>query len=115
MVAACYAGDLALFGRAIDDRIAEPARGALIPGFVEAKRAALDAGALGASISGAGPTAFAIVGPETGAHRVADAMREAYARHGVACNTIVTTIDEQGTIVHAIRERVDERFPTIGS
>ena len=54
MVAACFMGDLALFGRSIDDRIAEPARGTLIPGFAEAKRAAIDAGALGASISGAG-------------------------------------------------------------
>lgn len=115
MVAACYADDLALFGRAIDDRIAEPARGALIPGFAEAKRAALDAGALGASISGAGPTAFAIVGPRTDADRVATAMSDAYARHGVACNTIVTTIDEQGTIVNELRERVDEGLPTTGS
>ena len=43
----------------LDDRIAEPARASLMPGFVDAKRAALEAGALGASISGAGPTAFA--------------------------------------------------------
>lgn len=58
MVAACYADDLSLFGRALDDRIAEPARAPLLPGFTDAKRAALGAGALGASISGAGPTAF---------------------------------------------------------
>ncbi len=39
MVAALYAGDLALLGRALDDRIAEPARAPLIPGFTAAKRA----------------------------------------------------------------------------
>lgn len=110
MVAACFTGDLALFGRAIDDRIAEPARGALIPGFAEAKRAALDAGALGASISGAGPTAFAVVGDAEAAGRVATAMCDAYARHGVACNTIVTRIDEEGTIVSALPEQADERL-----
>ena len=55
------AGDYALLGRAIDDRIAEPARAALLPGFREAKQAALAAGALGSSISGGGPTAFALV------------------------------------------------------
>jgi len=115
MVAACFMGDLALFGRAIDDRIAEPARGALIPGFVEAKRAALDTGALGASISGAGPTAFAIVDTDETAVRVAAAMCDAYARHGVACNTIVTTIDEQGTIVSPLLERDDERLTPAGS
>src|SRR5205085_2769293 len=56
MVAACFTNDVALFGRAIDDQIAEPARAALLPGFTEAKQAALAAGALGCSISGAGPT-----------------------------------------------------------
>ena len=99
LVAACFTDDLALFGRAIDDRIAEPARAALIPGFVEAKIAALAAGALGASISGAGPTAFAIVDEQERAVHVAAAMRAAYARHGVNCTTTVTEIDLQGTIV----------------
>ena len=55
MVAALARGDFALLGRAIDDRIAEPARAPLLPGFVEAKAAALAAGALGRSISGADP------------------------------------------------------------
>lgn len=99
MVAACYTNDIALFGRAIDDRIAEPARAALIPGFSDAKRAAMDAGALGASISGAGPTMFAVVGdPETGA-RVASAMCDAYAKLDIACSTTVTTVDMDGTLV----------------
>jgi len=52
IVAALASGDLALLGRAIDDRIAEPARAPLIPGFREVKAAALTAGALGASIYG---------------------------------------------------------------
>lgn len=96
MVAACYTGDVALFGRAIDDRIAEPARGALMPGFASAKRAALDAGAFGASISGAGPTIFAVVDRDTTAADVAAAMRAAYEGHGVACTTRVTRVDERG-------------------
>jgi homoserine kinase len=102
MVAACYADDLALFGRALDDRIAEPARAPLMPGFAAAKAAAIEAGALGASISGAGPTAFAIVGDAQSGQRVADAMRGAYARHGVGCATRVTAVDLQGTVVRAI-------------
>ena len=79
IVAACFGNDLALLGRAIDDRIAEPARAPLLPGFVEAKRVAMEAGALGASISGAGPTAFAFVAGDAAGERVAAAMREAYA------------------------------------
>ena len=102
MVAACFTDDLALFGRAIDDRIAEPPRALLIPGFLDAKAAAIDAGALGVSISGAGPTAFAIADTAECAAAVAEAMRGAYARHGIECTTTVTGIDRQGTIVSAL-------------
>jgi homoserine kinase len=99
IVAACYTSDLALLGRAIDDRIAEPARAPLLPGFIAAKNAAMTAGALGASISGAGPTAFALVdGNATGA-LVASAMRDAYASAGVECVTRVTEVDPNGAVV----------------
>ena len=99
IVAACYTGDLRLLGRAMDDRIAEPARASLLPGFVEAKRAALEAGALGASISGAGPTMFALAPDDAAAGRVAAAIREAYAGRGVSCAVRVTEVDRQGAIV----------------
>ena len=99
IVAACYSNDLALLGRAIDDRIAEPARAPLLPGFVEAKRAAMTAGALGASISGAGPTAFALVDGDAAGERVAAAMREAYASVGIECSARVTQVDPNGAVV----------------
>jgi homoserine kinase len=102
MVTACHTNDLALLGRALDDRIAEPARAPLLPGFADAKCAALAAGALGASISGAGPTAFAVVGDARVAERVAAAMHAAYARHGVACTTRVTEVDLEGATVRSI-------------
>lgn len=99
IVAACYANDLALLGRAIDDRIAEPARAPLLPGFIAAKEAAMTAGALGASISGAGPTSFALVAGDDAAERVAAAMREAYARAGIECSARVTHVDPNGAVV----------------
>jgi homoserine kinase len=99
MVAALYAGDLPLLGRALHDQIAEPPRSRLIPGFDAAKRAALEAGALGASISGAGPTAFALCDSDVGAQRVAHGMRAAYEREGVAAQVRVARIDLQGTRV----------------
>jgi homoserine kinase len=99
IVAACHTGDLALLGRAIDDRIAEPARAPLMPGFAAAKRAALDAGALGASISGAGPTMFALVDGDGAGERVAAAVREAYAREGIESAVRVARIDEDGARV----------------
>ena len=99
IVAACHANDLALLGRAIDDRIAEPARAPLLSGFLAAKQAAMTAGALGASISGAGPTAFALVAGDEVAERVATAMREAYAGAGVESTTRVTHVDPNGAVV----------------
>lgn len=96
IVAALFEEDLALLGRALDDRIAEPARASLIPGFAEAKQAAMEAGALGASISGSGPTAFALCDSDVGAQRVAHAMRNSYDTHGVQVLVRVTRIDPQG-------------------
>jgi homoserine kinase len=99
MVAALASSDYELLGRAIDDRIAEPARSALLPGFREAKQAALAAGALGSSISGSGPTAFALVrGHEAGA-RVATAMADAYTRCGHRSEVRVAQVDHQGARV----------------
>jgi homoserine kinase len=107
MVAALASGDYALLGRAIDDRIAEPVRAALLPGFREAKQAALAAGALGSSISGSGPTAFALVrGPEAG-RRVAAAMSQAYTACGHRSEVRVVEIDRQGARV--IREAAGQR------
>jgi homoserine kinase len=100
MVAACYTGDVAMFGRAIDDRVAEPARARLLPGFLDAKRAALKAGAYGVSISGAGPSAFAVVSDDKTAHAVAVAMRDAYVAAGLECVTRVTRVDREGAVVH---------------
>jgi homoserine kinase len=96
LVAALASNDYALLGRAIDDRIAEPVRAGLLPGFREAKSAALAAGALGSSISGSGPTAFALVrGPEV-AMKVAEAMAAAYAALGQRSEVRVTTVDREG-------------------
>jgi homoserine kinase len=99
MTAAFLLGDLVLLGRALDDRIAEPARAALLPGFTEAKAAALAAGALGASISGSGPTAFALAGDRATAERVAEAMRAGYAARGVGAAVRVAEVDRQGARV----------------
>lgn len=103
IVSALHAGDLALLGRAIDDRVAEPARASLIPGFAKAKRAALAAGALGVSISGAGPTAFALCDSETAGAAVAQAMCDAWQRAGIGCTARVTRPDRAGARVETFR------------
>lgn len=106
MVAALALDDYALLGRAIDDRIAEPARAGLLPGFAEAKAAALAAGALGSSISGSGPTAFALARGAAVAERVAAAMRAAYAERGHASDVRVGAVDRAGArVVEDTEER----------
>jgi homoserine kinase len=99
IVAALASGDLALLGRAIDDRIAEPARAPLIPGFRDAKAAALQAGALGASISGAGPTTFALAGDFACAQAVAVAMEGAFASQAITSSVRVCEVDRIGARV----------------
>jgi homoserine kinase len=99
IVAALASGDLALLGRAIDDRIAEPARAPLIPGFREAKAAALAAGALGCSISGAGPTTFALVADRACAEAVAVAMEAAFAAQAITSSVRVCEVDRVGARV----------------
>lgn len=88
-------GDESLVLRSLDDLYAEPVRAGLIPNFREVKRAALDAGALGCSISGSGPTIFAITRALDA--RCADAMKR--AMRDVACDVHIGPIAREGVRV----------------
>lgn len=77
-VSALYRNDLPLLGRSIEDRLVEPVRARLIPGFDAVKSAALAAGALGCSIAGSGPSVFAFAGDDDTAGRVGAAMQTAF-------------------------------------
>lgn len=99
LVAALARQDFALLSRAVDDRIAEPARAGLLPGFPEAKAAALAAGALGCSISGAGPAVFAFAAGEDSASRIGEAMIAAYEARGIAARVRAARIDSLGARV----------------
>jgi homoserine kinase len=99
MIAAFFSDDLELLRGAIDDRIAEPARATLLPGFLSAKAAALRAGALGCSISGGGPSSFALVNGGASGPTVLEAMLDAYTASGIAATGRIAEIDHQGTRV----------------
>lgn len=96
LVAALAQGDYELLRRSVRDGIAEPAREPLLPGFSEAKLAALEAGALGCSISGAGPSAFAFAVGEDRGRGIADSMVAAYRGRGIAARARVCRIDTRG-------------------
>jgi homoserine kinase len=99
VVLALATGDLDLLRRSLDDRIAEPARAPLLPGFSAAKQAALAAGALGCSISGSGPTAFAFAADDAAGRRIAEAMVAAYQREGISATSRVTEVSRSGAVV----------------
>jgi len=94
-VAGCYRNDLALVGRALRDLIVEPHRAQLVPGFADVQAAAMEAGALGCSLSGAGPTLFAW-SDGADAHAVRDAMTEAFTHHEVSTEAWISPISERG-------------------
>ena len=89
LTAGLLSGDLELAGRGMRDAVVEPARASLIPCYGEVREAALEAGALGVAVSGAGPSMLALIrGPEE-ASGVSEAMAEAYRRCGVEAETVV--------------------------
>jgi len=91
----CFTGDLRLIGESLEDVIIEPQRRVLIPGFDAVKQAAKDAGALGCSISGAGPTVFAWL-PVANAERARDAMVAAFKAHGLGSDAWISTLEPNG-------------------
>ena len=89
-------GDPALISAGLNDVLVEPRRAPLVPGFVEVKRAALEAGALGASISGAGPSVFAWCWGEASAQRAGRAMVEAFAAADLKADLLVGPVETGG-------------------
>ncbi|MBX7083069.1 MAG: homoserine kinase [Nannocystaceae bacterium] len=92
LVHALHCGELALLGEAITDDIVEPARAPLIPGYLEAKAACCEAGAIACSISGAGPTTFAIASDRGRAEALLAILDEAFAAAGVAGDGFVDQV-----------------------
>jgi homoserine kinase len=103
VLAGCYSGDLSLIRRGLRDVIVEPRRAALIPGFARVKQAALDHGALGASISGAGPSVFGWFTGEAEARAAGAAMAAAFAEVGLGADVLVSPVGGPAAAVEARR------------
>ena len=97
-LAGCYTNDLDLIRDAFEDVLIEPQRAGLIPGFAEVKRSAIEEGALGCSISGAGPSVFAWA-LESQSQAICAAMVRAFVRQGLACDHWIAKIGEEGARV----------------
>jgi len=98
-IVALYTNDIPLLGRSLHDFIIEPQRKQLINGFDDVKAAAMDRGALGCSISGAGPSMFAVCDSGYLAQAAGQGMQEAFAQHGISSQLYVSPINQKGVVI----------------
>jgi homoserine kinase len=89
----CYTGDANLIRAGLNDVLVEPRRAALIPGFHRVKQAALDHAALGASISGAGPSVFAWFESLDEATQAAESMREGFSAVRIDSEAFISPVN----------------------
>jgi len=105
LIAGLCRGDLDLIGRSLQDELIEPTRSLLIPGFKKVKAAALEEGALGCSISGSGPTVFALCNGHGAAVAVSLAMERAFREAGLDSDVFVSALGAGGARVLDDRAR----------
>lgn len=96
LVAGLMKPDLGLISRSMNDVIVEPVRSVLIPGFEEAKKAAMGSGALGFSISGSGPSVFAISTARKEASAVGRAVQRVFGSIGIKSEAFVSEMNDEG-------------------
>jgi homoserine kinase len=91
-------GDEALLRWAIADRLHQPYRAKLIPGFAAVESAAREAGAIAVALSGAGPSLVAFASSQHEA--IAAAMQAAFLAHGLKSRAFVLPVAAEGIIVN---------------
>ena len=93
VLSGCQRGDAELVRAGLRDVLVEPRRAPLIPGFAQVQKAALDHGALGASISGAGPSLFAWFETRSAAENAVAPMRAGFAAAGIDSEAFVSPVN----------------------
>lgn len=99
LVAGLMKADYGLISRSMVDVIIEPVRSILIPEFNEVKKAAIGHGALGCSISGSGPSMFALSKGMENARSAGEAMQRTFAQAGIESSMHLSGINEGGATV----------------
>ncbi|HEU0277893.1 MAG TPA: homoserine kinase [Rhodanobacteraceae bacterium] len=105
VLAGCYRGEVELVREGLKDVLVEPRRASSIPGFARVKQAALDHHALGASISGGGPSVFGWYEQRADAEAAALDMQVAFAGSGLDSDIFVNPVDGPAA---CLLERLDE-------
>jgi homoserine kinase len=98
-IVGCFNGDVPLIGRSLRDEIIEPQRAGLITGFYDVQEAALAEGVLGCSISGAGPSVFALSANSLIAENAGQAMHRAFAKHGIESQVFLSEVNQEGAVI----------------
>ena len=96
LISGLHTSNYPLIGRSLIDVVAEPARKILIPHFDELKASAINCGALGAGISGSGPSVFALSKGKKNARKVALAFEQTYSKTGIDYNIYVSSLGSSG-------------------
>ena len=91
--------DSTLIGKSVVDVIVEPARQHMIPGFSNVKRNALDAGALGVTISGAGPSVIAFTTKSSNLKKISSSMVKGFAAANKKCDVIICRPSKGANII----------------
>ncbi len=99
MISGLMSGNFERIGVSMEDVIVEPVRGMLIPFYDEAKRVALECGALGFNISGSGPSSFALTNNLDTAEKIRRACAAVYDEGGISTISFVSRINQEGTKV----------------
>ena len=96
LIAGLYTDNYNLISNSLVDIIVEPHRKKLIPFFDDVKNAAIKAGALGAGISGSGPTIFALCKGDEIAKEVYKAIEESYKNTGIDFTMFTSKVNSEG-------------------
>ncbi|OUM98042.1 MAG: homoserine kinase [Firmicutes bacterium ZCTH02-B6] len=99
LVAGLATGDTQVVAAAMDDRLHQPYRAAVVPGFTQVVDAARGAGALGAVLSGAGPAVLALAAEGAPVERIGEAMAGAFTAAGVRARWLALSLDDVGAQV----------------
>ena len=96
LISGLYTDNYNLISNSLVDIIAEPARKSLIPFFDDIKNSATKAGALGAGISGSGPTVFALCEGDIIAKAVYKSIEESYKNTGINFEMFISKVNHKG-------------------
>ncbi|MDF1560650.1 MAG: homoserine kinase [Bacteroidales bacterium] len=96
LVAGLYSEDYELISRSLEDFVAEPRRAGLIHGFSGMKKSALASGALGAGISGSGPSVFALCRGESSARAVLESMSRVMHSERIGFKAYLSPVSSRG-------------------